>query len=178
MELQSFDFIRIIRSDSYIIRIMAFVDEITISASAGRGGDGVVRWLHEKFREFGGPSGGDGGNGGHVRVKAVRDIAALARYKFEQKFRAENGGNGGNKEMHGKNGDDLLLTVPVGSVVTNRTTGESFDLTEDGTEAVVLTGGRGGKGNAHFKGSTNQYPTEFTEGGEGESADLHIELKL
>src|SRR3989344_4771274 len=125
MELQYFEFIRIIRSDSYIIRIMAFVDEITISASAGRGGDGVVRWLHEKFREFGGPSGGDGGKGGDVRIRTVRDIAALARYKFEKKFRAENGGAGGNKEMHGKDGEDLVLVVPVGSVVTNKTTGES-----------------------------------------------------
>ncbi|HEY4474137.1 MAG TPA: GTPase ObgE [Candidatus Paceibacterota bacterium] len=178
MELQSFDFIRIIRPDSYIIRIMAFVDEITISASAGRGGDGVVRWLHEKFREFGGPSGGDGGRGGNVRVKAVRDIAALARYKFEKKFHAENGGAGGNKEMHGKNGDDLVLVVPVGSVVTNRETGESFDLATDGQDVIILKGGHGGKGNAHFKGSTNQYPTEFTKGTIEETAELYIELKL
>src|SRR3989338_6784749 len=178
MELQSFDFIRIIRPDSYIIRIMAFVDEITICASAGRGGDGVVRWLHEKFREFGGPSGGDGGRGGNVRVKAVRDIAALARYKFEKKFHAENGGAGGNKEMHGKNGDDLVLVVPVGSVVTNRETGESFDLATDGQDVIILKGGHGGKGNAHFKGSTNQYPTEFTKGTIGETAELYIELKL
>src|SRR3989344_2736222 len=107
---------------------MAFVDEVKISARAGKGGNGVVRWLHEKFREFGGPSGGDGGKGGDVKIKAVRDIGALARYKFEKKFNAENGGNGKEKEMHGKDGKDLILSVPVGSVVTSSLSGQSLDL--------------------------------------------------
>ena len=105
---------------------MALIDQITLHAKAGKGGDGVVRWLHEYAREFGGPSGGDGGNGGSVVFRAVRDLNILASYRGKGAFRAENGGDGGNKNMAGKNGTDAVIDVPVGAVVTREEDGASF----------------------------------------------------
>jgi GTPase len=157
---------------------MSFVDEVTIHARAGKGGDGVVRWLHLKGKEFAGPAGGNGGKGGNVCFQAIRDIAALQRYRYEKDFKAPPGGSGGNQSMHGKDGDDLILPVPVGSVVMNKATGETFELLTDNDIVTVLKGGRGGLGNEHFKGSTNINPEESTPGVPGESADIYIELKL
>ncbi|MBU6310859.1 GTPase ObgE [Patescibacteria group bacterium] len=157
---------------------MALVDRITIHASAGRGGDGVVRWLHLKGKEKGGPAGGDGGKGGDVRFRAVRDLAILARYRGRGAFRAEPGEAGGNEDMHGANGESVTIDVPVGSVITRLGTGETFELIEDGAEQVALRGGRGGYGNAHFKSSTNQNPYEFRTGAAGEADAFRIELKI
>ena len=155
-----------------------FVDDITIKASAGRGGNGVVRWLHEKFKEFGGPSGGDGGKGGDVKVVAVRDSGVLANYRHIEKIEAQNGDSGQNRSKTGKNGEDAVLKVPVGSRVTNLSTGKEYAFDTEGTEEIVLRGGTGGLGNEHFKSSTNINPTEWTPGKEGEKADLRIELEL
>ncbi len=157
---------------------MAFVDEVIIRAKAGKGGDGVVRWLHIKNNEHAGPSGGDGGKGGDVVVRAVRDIAMLSHFRFEKAFAAENGGNGKEKSMHGKGGEDLVFQIPMGSVITRKDTGQVWELLQEGETIIVLKGGRGGKGNEHFKGSINQYPTEWTPGVEGEGSEIHIELKL
>ncbi len=157
---------------------MAFVDEITIRAKAGRGGDGVVRWLHEKGKEFGGPSGGDGGNGGDVVFRAVRDLNILASYRGRSTFSAKRGEDGGNKQMAGKNGEDTILDIPVGSVVTRSSDGASFEFLEEGETQTLLKGGRGGAGNTHFKSSVNQYPTEAIQGKEGEESAFKIELKL
>ncbi len=157
---------------------MAFVDELRISAAAGRGGDGVVRWLHLKGKEYSGPSGGNGGNGGDVYIKGVRDINLLARYRGEKKFKAENGDAGGNLQKGGRGGDDLVIDLPVGSVITNKTTGEVYELLEEGQTTLILKGGRGGAGNAVFKSSVNRSPMESTPGGEGESAQLFIELRI
>ena len=98
---------------------MAFVDELTIEARAGKGGDGVVRWLHLKGKEYSGPAGGNGGDGGDVYIHGVRDINLLSRYRGEKKFQAGDGAPGGNLSMHGKRGNDLVVELPVGSVVKN-----------------------------------------------------------
>lgn len=157
---------------------MAFIDEITIHAEAGRGGDGVVRWRQEKFIPKGGPAGGDGGRGGDFYVLGVRDIAILAKYKAKKEFEASRGGDGGKKSLHGKNGEDFLLEVPVGSIVTNLDTGESWRILHEGQKELLLKGGYGGYGNEHFKSSTNVAPQEANQGGEGEKGDFKIELEL
>lgn len=157
---------------------MSLIDELTISARAGNGGDGVVRWLHLKGQEYAGPSGGNGGNGGNVYIRGVRDINLLSRYRGEKKFEAQDGDAGGNRNKDGRGGEDLTIDLPVGSVVRNGTTGEVYELFEEGETFMVLKGGRGGAGNAVFKSSVNRSPTESTKGIEGESAELRIELRL
>ncbi len=157
---------------------MAFIDEAEIKASAGRGGDGVVRWLHEKGREYGGPSGGDGGKGGGVYATAVRDIGALARFRQVKEFKAQNGGGGKSNNMHGANGKDYTIELPVGSIIINRDTDERFELLKEGERVLLLIGGAGGFGNSHFKNSVRQRPKESTKGAIGESASFFIELQL
>lgn len=157
---------------------MSFVDEITLKAKAGRGGNGVVRWLHLKGKEFSGPAGGDGGDGGDIIFRAVRDVNILTRYRGRDMFRAENGEHGKSKNMAGKNGASVVIDVPIGSIVTHKKSGASFELLREGDEVVALRGGRGGHGNAHFKSSTNQYPTEWVPGKDGEEASFIIELQL
>lgn len=157
---------------------MAFIDELTLHIKAGDGGDGVVRWLHEKGKEFAGASGGNGGRGGDVYVRAVRDLSILQRYKNAKEFVAENGVSGMKKSMHGRDGKDLVIDLPIGAVVTNLKTNRSISLLEDGEKVIILKGGRGGLGNEHFKASTNTTPMESTDGKEAEEADFHIELEL
>jgi len=157
---------------------MAFVDELTISAKAGNGGDGVVRWLHLKSLEFGGPSGGNGGNGGDVYLRAVRDINLLSRYRSSNEFKAGNGAPGEGRGKDGKGGEDLYIDVPRGSIITNKETSERYELLSEGQEVLVLKGGRGGAGNRVFKSSVNRSPEQSYPGARGEEALLHIELRL
>jgi len=157
---------------------MAFVDELKIHMKAGHGGRGIVSWLHEKGKEYGGPAGGDGGNGGDVTVRAVRDIGILAKYRHEKEFRAEAGEAGKSKSMHGRNGLDLEILLPVGSLVTNLSNKKTIELLKEGERVLILKGGRGGYGNEHFKGSKNIRPYEWTPGKPGEEADFFIELRL
>ncbi|MEX1027576.1 MAG: GTPase ObgE [Candidatus Paceibacterota bacterium] len=157
---------------------MAFVDEITVHISAGKGGDGVVRWLREKFKPKGGPAGGDGGDGGDVYIRAVRDLSILQGYTHTKEFRAEDGGDGAKNSLHGKNGEDLVIDLPMGAQVTNQTTGEVFQLTRDGETIRILEGGKGGLGNEQFKSSVNRSPREWTPGTKAEEAEFHIELEL
>lgn len=156
---------------------MAFIDEINIHAAAGSGGNGVVRWLHAKGKEFGGPSGGDGGRGGDVILEGVRDLGALANYQFAKKFRAENGEAGGAKDCHGKDGEPLILKIPVGSVATLES-GEVHEILHEGERVVLFKGGAGGYGNAHFKWAENQNPMQATPGKKGQSGNLRINLKI
>ena len=130
---------------------MAFIDELKIHISAGHGGNGVVRWLHERGIERAGPSGGNGGKGGDVYLRAIRDIGVLARYKNTKEFLAERGEDGMKKSMNGRNGKDLVIDVPIGSVVTNLETREKFNLVEDDEQIKILNGGKGGLGNEYFK---------------------------
>ncbi len=157
---------------------MAFTDEVHIHLKAGRGGDGVVRWRHEKGKEFMGPAGGNGGRGGSVFVTAIHDIMRLASFRHVTELTAGNGDPGFNSSKQGKSGKDLVLEVPVGTVITNMNTGESWDLVNVGETAEILKGGPGGMGNEHFKGSTNTTPTKATSGKNGEEADFLFELKL
>ena len=157
---------------------MAFIDEINLFIKAGNGGTGVVRWRMEKGKDKGGPSGGNGGRGGNVYAKTVRDLAILTRYKQVKKFEAENGQTGMNSSMYGRQGKDLILEFPIGSVITNLSTGKKFNLINDGEEVLILKGGNGGLGNEHFKASTNVRPKESTPGKEGEGTDFYIELEL
>jgi GTP-binding protein len=157
---------------------MAFTDQIVIRAKAGRGGNGVVRWLHEKGKEYGGPSGGDGGRGGNVIFRAVRDVNILSQYRGRDTFRAENGAHGGNKNMAGKDGKDIVIDVPIGVVVTRKESGHTFELLHEDETIVVLHGGSRGLGNTNFKSSVNQNPEESTDGKEGEEDAFLVELKL
>ncbi len=157
---------------------MAFIDEIIIYAEAGRGGNGVVRWRQEKFIPKGGPAGGDAGRGGDFYVQAVRDIHVLSKYKAKKSFSAGRGEDGANKSLHGKNGIDLFLELPIGSIITNLDTDESWQLTEEGQKILILKGGYGGFGNEHFKSSTNTTPKEWRPGEEGEKGNFRIELEL
>lgn len=157
---------------------MALIDEMTVHMRAGRGGNGVVRWLHEKFKEFGGPSGGDGGKGGNVYVRAVRDVLVLAKYKNIKEFNAEKGIPGSKNSRHGANGDDLYIDLPIGSVITNKSSGEVYRLDTEGQEILLLKGGNGGLGNEYFKSSVNQTPEEWTPGKDGEEATFFIEVEL
>lgn len=157
---------------------MAFVDEIAFHARAGNGGGGVVRWKHEKGKEFAGAGGGNGGPGGDVYVRAVRDINVLARHKTVKEFQAENGEAGQNWSRQGKAGSDFHIDLPIGSVVTNLASGRIVELVEEGQISKILHGGRGGLGNEHFKASTNVSPEQSTDGVEGEEADFKVELNL
>ena len=162
----------------YGIAIMAFVDELQFHAKAGNGGGGVVRWLHEKFKEYGGAAGGNGGAGGDVYVRAVRDIYILARHKAKKEFVAGNGDAGQNRSRQGKAGDDLYIDLPIGSIITNHATGRVVELVEDAQISKILHGGHGGLGNEYFKASTNIRPEQSTPGAEGEEADFTVEINL
>lgn len=157
---------------------MAFVDEITFEAEAGRGGNGVVRWRQEKFIPRGGPAGGDGGRGGNFYLLAVRDINKLSQHKAKKNFSAGRGGDGKEKSLHGKAGEDFVLELPVGSVITNLETEEKRELLAVGEKILLLRGGYGGWGNEHFKSSTNTTPREWRPGAEGERGSFHVELEL
>lgn len=157
---------------------MAFVDELDIAARAGKGGDGVVRWLHLKGKEYSGPAGGNGGNGGDIYIRGVRDMALLGRYRGEKRFKAGDGEDGRSLSQEGKQGEDLVIDLPVGSLVENRSTGETFELIHEDETKLILKGGRGGAGNEVFKSSVNRTPTESTPGAPGEEGELHIELRL
>jgi GTP-binding protein len=147
-------------------------------SSAGRGGDGVVRWRQEKFIPKGGPAGGDAGRGGDFFVQAVRDVHILSKYKAKKSFSALRGEDGNNKSLHGKNGEDFVLDLPVGSIITNLNTEETWQLTSEGQKIMLLKGGYGGFGNEHFKSSTNTTPKESRPGQEGEKGNFKIELEL
>jgi len=155
-----------------------FIDEIKLHLKAGDGGDGVVRWRHEKGKDHGGPSGGNGGKGGDVYAIAVRDIGALSAYRHIKHFEAERGENGFKDTKQGGTGSDIDIRFPVGSKITNLTTGHSLELLKDGEKVLLLHGGRGGLGNDHFKSSVNVRPKQSTDGALGEEADFEIELLL
>lgn len=154
------------------------IDHITLTVKAGKGGDGVVRWRREKGIPFGGPAGGDGGKGGDVYFRVVRDIQALSVYKHKTEWEAETGESGQKRSMHGSKGNDLYLNVPIGAIIYNREYDKTYECMEDGQEILVLRGGKGGLGNEQFKTSTNRTPEEFTKGELGEFATFDIELRL
>lgn len=153
------------------------IDHITLTIKAGAGGTGVVRWRREKGIPFGGPAGGDGGKGGDVYFRVVRDIQALSAYKHKKEWEAGAGESGQKRSMHGSNADDLYLEIPLGSVVYNREYDKRYEFMEEG-DFLMLRGGKGGLGNEKFKTATNRTPEEFTKGELGEFATFEIELRL
>jgi GTP-binding protein len=158
---------------------MKFIDEATIKVFAGDGGNGAATFRREKYEPDGGPSGGDGGRGGSVFVVADRNINTLVDYRFTRSFRAERGENGRGSDCYGKGGDDMLLRVPVGTVITDKDTGQVIaDLAEHDQKALIAKGGAGGLGNIHFKSSTNRAPKQCTTGEPGEQLELYLELKV
>jgi len=157
---------------------MAFVDEIDITLKAGRGGNGIVHFLHEKYKEYSGPDGGDGGRGGAVYARGVRDLALLAYYRHTKELAAGIGLPGGANGRHGKSGDDLYVDVPIGTQITNKDTGEIFEIETEGQTVMLLSGGAGGYGNERFKGPSNQAPQQCTPGKPGEKGEFHIEMRL
>jgi GTP-binding protein len=156
-----------------------FVDQVKLSLSAGRGGDGIVAWRREKFISKGGPSGGDGGKGASITIQASKDVHSLQEHRNRRIIKAQNGMPGGSNQKTGKNGLDIVLKVPLGTLVKDIETGEIlYDFIEDGQTFLICKGGKGGKGNIHFKSPTNQAPLEFTKGTEGEDKEIEFELKL
>jgi GTP-binding protein len=156
-----------------------FIDEAVIHVAGGDGGNGCVAMRREKFVPRGGPSGGDGGDGGSVTLVADRGLNTLYPFRFQRRFAAGRGGHGKGNNRHGKNGADLPVSVPVGTVVRVRGTGEILgDLVEEGQTLLVAPGGKGGKGNARFATSTNRTPRRADPGGEGLQLELALELKL
>ena len=158
---------------------MQFIDQARITVKAGRGGNGIASFRREKYVPAGGPSGGDGGNGGHVVLQADSNLQTLLDFKFKQIILAEDGCRGGPKNCSGASGNDLVLKVPCGTEVRHLETGILFgDLTVDGEILIVAFGGIGGLGNAHYLSNRNRAPEKFTEGKEGEEWILDLELKL
>lgn len=158
---------------------MKFFDEALISVTAGNGGNGAASFRREKYIPRGGPDGGDGGRGGSIIIMADCNLNTLIDYRYTRIYRAEHGGGGRGGDCYGKGGDDMLLRVPVGTVITDTGTGEVLaDLDEDGAKAVVAQGGGGGLGNIHFKSSINRAPRQCTPGKPGEARDLKLELKV
>jgi GTP-binding protein len=153
------------------------IDHVTLKIKAGKGGDGVVRWRREKGIPFGGPAGGDGGRGGDVYFRVIRDIQALSVYKHKKEWDAPEGEMGQKRSMHGSDAEDMFLAVPLGAVVYNREYDKSYEFMEEG-DFIVLRGGKGGLGNENFKSATNRAPEEFTKGERGEFATFDVELKL
>jgi GTPase len=158
---------------------MKFLDEAKVYIESGAGGNGCVSFRREKFIEFGGPNGGDGGRGGDVIVEAVNGLNTLIDYRFQQHFKAERGGNGMGKDRHGANGKDKVMKVPVGTQIYEED-GETLlaDLTEIGQRVVIAKGGNGGFGNAYFKSSTNRAPRKANPGQPAEELTIRLRLKL
>ena len=158
---------------------MKFIDEARIEVHAGNGGRGSASMRREKYVPFGGPDGGDGGHGGSIFVEADCNINTLVEYRFARIFRAKNGEPGRGADCNGRGADDVILKVPVGTVIRDLTHDQLLgDLTHHGQRLEVAKGGKGGLGNINFKSSTNRAPRQFTPGEEGEAKDLHLELKV
>jgi GTP-binding protein len=158
---------------------LKFIDEVTITVVAGRGGSGCVSFRREKYVPRGGPDGGNGGKGGSVILEASERKHSLLDFRYRNLFRAEHGKNGSGGNRQGRSGEDLVVEVPIGTVVKNSEDGEIVaDLTEAGQRSIAAKGGRGGKGNAHFVSSTHRTPRFAQEGQPGEEHILRLELKL
>lgn len=155
------------------------IDYAKIELQAGKGGDGAVAFRREKYEPTGGPAGGDGGDGASVYIKATNSLSTLEEYKYKTKYKAPNGEDGMGKKRFGKKGEDLYLLVPVGTVIRENISGKIIkDLKKNGEEFLIAKGGRGGKGNVHYKSSTRQAPRFAQKGKEGQKIEISLELKI
>jgi len=158
---------------------MKFIDEVSIKVRAGDGGNGCISFRREKYAPRGGPDGGDGGKGGDVIAIADENLRTLLDLSYQRSYKARRGENGGGSQMYGKSGPDLLIPVPVGSVIHDQDSGEQLaDLVQPGEQFAIARGGKGGRGNIHFKTATNQAPRVAEEGVKGGGRKIRIELKL
>lgn len=158
---------------------MKFVDEVEIEVKAGKGGNGIASFRREKYIEFGGPDGGDGGDGGNIYLKGTKALNTLADFRTKKKFNAQNGENGMSRNKTGRNGVDLEILVPLGTIVCNAENNVFItELIKDQERLLVAKGGKHGYGNLRFKSSTNRAPRKFTKGYPGEELNLKLELKL
>ena len=156
-----------------------FVDYVKLHVASGNGGRGSAHLHREKYIEKGGPDGGDGGRGGHVIIRGNANLWTLYTYKFKRHFRAEHGEHGGKSRSTGADGADVYMDVPLGTVIRDKETNEIlFEITENGEEKIIAKGGMGGRGNWHFKSSTNQTPRYAQPGIPGEDRDIILELKI
>jgi GTP-binding protein len=158
---------------------MKFVDEATIEVAAGDGGNGCASFRHEKYKEFGGPDGGDGGRGGHLLAVADASLNTLVDFRYTRRFEAGRGEHGKGSDMFGVKGDDIVLKMPVGTIIADAETGEVLhELLVPGEVITIAKGGDGGFGNMHYKSSTNRSPRQKTPGWAGERKVLKLELKV
>ena len=158
---------------------MKFIDEAKIYIKAGDGGNGIATFRREKYIPMGGPNGGDGGRGGSVYVVADRNINTLVDYRYTRKFLGQRGENGGSADCYGKGGDDIVLRMPVGTVITDLNSGQVLaDLNVHDKKVLLAKGGKGGLGNTHFKSSTNRAPRQCTKGDPGEEFEVSLELRV
>ena len=158
---------------------MKFFDEARIEVIAGKGGDGSASMRREKFVPRGGPDGGDGGRGGSIIAVADSNLNTLIDFRYMRVFRAKNGENGRGRDQYGKGAEDIILRMPVGTVIKDSETGETIaDLAKNGDQALLAKGGKGGIGNLHFKSSVNRAPRQFTRGEPGEARALELELRV
>jgi GTPase len=154
------------------------VDDVTITIKAGNGGRGAATFRQNEGNPRGGPDGGNGGNGGNVYFQGVNDIGALQPFRYKKEMKADDGINGKRKNLFGRNADDLIIPIPVGTLVTLTETGKTYDVTDTERKLLVAKGGAGGRGNNEFKSSTNQAPTYYEDGGIGDVREIHLELRL
>lgn len=158
---------------------MKFVDEAYIDIAAGDGGNGCVSFRHEKYKEFGGPDGGDGGRGGHVFALADPNLNTLVDYRYSRRHEAKRGQHGMGSDMFGAMGDDITLKMPVGTIISDAETGEVlYELLQPGEKLMIAKGGEGGYGNLRFKSAINRAPRQKTPGHPGERKNLKLELKV
>ncbi|MFZ3136253.1 MAG: GTPase ObgE [Thermodesulfovibrionales bacterium] len=157
---------------------MQFVDYVKIFVKAGDGGRGCVSFRREKYVPRGGPDGGDGGKGGHIIFRATDELNTLLDQRYHSEYRAKKGQHGMGKKMHGKDGEDLIVRVPIGTIIKDTYTDDMIDLDKNGMEALIAKGGRGGLGNSHFATPVRQAPRYAQPGEEGEEKWLILELKL
>jgi len=158
---------------------MKFIDEATVNIYAGDGGNGIASFRREKYEPMGGPNGGDGGKGGSIFFESDENINTLIDYRFVKNYRAKRGENGRTSECYGAGGEDLILKVPIGTVIIEKQTGETIaDFKLHAQKVLVAKGGKGGLGNVHFKSSINRTPRQCTQGDSGEEFEIYLELKV
>ena len=158
---------------------MKFIDEVTIEVKAGDGGHGLSSFRRLKNIPKGGPDGGDGGHGGSIILRSVNNLNTLSQFRFQRKFEAQNGKRGGSQNKTGSDGEDLIISIPCGTIIYDLETDNPIaDLINHEDEFLICNGGKGGLGNLRYKSSTNRSPTKYTEGKEGEGLNLRLELRL
>lgn len=158
---------------------MKFVDEVSISVKAGNGGSGSASFRREKFIQYGGPDGGDGGQGGSIILQGDQGLNTLVDFRHKKRFDAQNGESGKGRQMYGKGGDDLIIKVPTGTEVYDLETDQKLgDITAHQQQLNIAQGGKGGLGNMHFKSSVNRAPKQFTSGEQGQLREIKLELKV